>query len=80
MSSFPKRKPPQREIGRRPLDSDDLSLMIRIAKEQAALVDDLERALKANQVDEIIRIGWLICGREASDASKPDRSDPTIHR
>lgn len=77
MSPYPIRKPPQKEKGR-PLDAEDLQLMVRIAKEQAALIDELERALEANQIEEIVRIGWMICGRY--DVSEPDRRDSSLNR
>jgi len=64
---------------RRALDPDDLALMIRIAKDREALINELQKALETNQIEEAIRLAWRVCGREESDASKSDRGSTAIH-
>jgi hypothetical protein len=72
MNSLPPRKPPKSETCP---TADDIERMIQIAKERAALLDDLRVALSSGSTRDIIRLGRMLVGLPAEDANERSQSN-----
>jgi hypothetical protein len=65
-----------------PLSRGDLEEIIRIAKARGALLDELQKALEANDEREVMRLARKVCGMDEGDDERleSDRRNPTFIR